>query len=106
MRKNHLKYCIFNRTSRFGRKIRENSLKMKIPRKDWELLNRIAWSILNWKLKDEENYLNLESSIDTFKILGRLDTPIFVHILISSLCKTINLIRPETNESNIIKIAS
>jgi len=79
---------------------------MKIPRKDWELLNRIAWSILNWKLKDEENYLNLESSIDTFKILGRLDTPIFVHILISSLCKTINFIRPETNESNIIKIAS
>jgi hypothetical protein len=79
---------------------------MRILRKDWELLNRVAWSILNGEIRDEENYLNLESNIDTFKMLGKLDTPLFVHILISSLCITINLIRSETNELETIRIAN
>jgi hypothetical protein len=79
---------------------------MRILRKDWELLNRIAWNILNLKIEDDISYLNLESSTDTFKVLGRLNAPVFVHILISSLCWTINSIRPETNEPDIIKIAN
>lgn len=79
---------------------------MKILRKDWELINKIAWNILNLKLEDSKKTLNLGSSIDAFKLLGILNTPVFVHILISSLCRTINLIRPETREMDIVRIAN
>ena len=79
---------------------------MEILRKDWELVNKIAWNILNLKLEDSKKTLNLGSSIDAFKLLGILNTPVFVHILISSLCRTINLIRPETTEMDIVRIAN
>ena len=79
---------------------------MKILRKDWELINKIAWNILNLKLEDSKKTLNLGSSIDAFRLLGILNTPVFVHILISSLCRTINLIRPETREMDIVRIAN
>jgi hypothetical protein len=79
---------------------------MRILRKDWELINKIAWNILNLKIEDNKKSLNLGSSTDTFKLLGILNTPVFVHILISALCRTINLIRPETSEVDIVKIAN
>jgi hypothetical protein len=52
------------------------------------------------------NYQKLKSSKNTLKILGQLNAPVFVHILISSLCEIINLIKPETNESDTVRLAN
>ena len=58
----------------------KTSLKMRILRRDWELLNRTSWNILNLELEDNVNHQKLESSVGTFNILGKLNTPMFVHI--------------------------